>query len=960
MIRCCGYNTHWTNCNMLYIRGSIYIFLLIPSTIFAKVNLNARHNGEYQSKQKVVGDFAWTKDAFVNDECKNEHQPVVEYYYLNGMQYLFFSERVTWEEARLLCPKYNAKLAILDSMEKAVGVAEAIADSNIVMEDTWLAGRRVDFIWTWVDDQDGTWKKNEIPMDSDIDEYPPWSREPTRPTKECLAMDRRAHSMPNFIDLDCRLQRPFICAKKPEEAVKTPVPSRWINVNKNTYSLYHARVTWHEAAGFCRSQGMRLAVVKNPSVIDILTKSMTKARPDFETAWIGAHFSYGQWVWMATGAILNSITDDSGYPPWRFGRPQRNEGCLLLDRHIEKSISFVETSCDRKRDFICEEYAEDEEDDWLNEPVKFTHENSTYIIYPMDKTWNESRTFCSERGSVLAYVNNMNTTNLIIEAMGDHPREISHIWMGGFFHTETNIWKWKHNENVIPIEKDSDGFPPWALVDLRSDYKRESSTCLNLDRSDHVKPHFYGLDCNSKQPFVCKIKCEDPPPVKNGTWTCATTSSGKECFITCQEGTMIMGIKNIICTIHSGWTSRENWLEFPLCVESKEYTTRMIHSLNYEIQRSVGYYIILDHSNLKMRSISLSLTERLQTAFPVNNDLKMGMISQIVSPPIHIPLNQSDTCNVLQIIQEMQSTLATNITASNEINATLLYNDIWMYNGQKTLIIAILDSTSVNYTADVLTQLKLAGHYVAIIGLRDDWELLTPLATIGLNNRANVFLFDIPELMEIIQELYKIKKKATKCEQRITTVNKLEQDTATVPVEMHARKMMNNISSLTNDYFDKNGTVSSPISNMDVTTEYNASPLINAQSNESTTKSSTTMELVSTSKDLPQEIYTQVENNRLVSTTTESEVSDRRTEFSNLQLYLDRDKKETIEDSTVSITSLPKELPFARIFSLSDATDQTVESTTSTPVMNDSEKRLYYKSDKIIRKEQNKEQTMQL
>lgn len=56
---------------------------------------------------------------------------MVEYYDLNETQYLFFSQQVTWDEARVLCNYYNAKLAILDTMEKATKVAELIADSNI-------------------------------------------------------------------------------------------------------------------------------------------------------------------------------------------------------------------------------------------------------------------------------------------------------------------------------------------------------------------------------------------------------------------------------------------------------------------------------------------------------------------------------------------------------------------------------------------------------------------------------------------------------------------------------------------------------------------------------------------------------------------------------------------------------------------------------------------------------------
>lgn len=67
---------------------------------------------------------------------------------------------------------------------------------------------------------------------------------------------------------------------------------------------------------------------------------------------------------------------------------------------------------------------EDEAGSWLNEPIQFTHNDSIYVIYPMEKSWDESREFCNERGSVLAYMNDINVTNLIVEAMGDHPKGI--------------------------------------------------------------------------------------------------------------------------------------------------------------------------------------------------------------------------------------------------------------------------------------------------------------------------------------------------------------------------------------------------------------------------------------------------------------------------------------------------------------------------------------------------------
>ncbi|XP_033220266.1 uncharacterized protein LOC117174919 isoform X2 [Belonocnema kinseyi] len=713
-------------------------------------------------------EFQWAQNGLSTGLCKEDQQPIVEYFSFHGKQYLLFSQRVTWEEARILCTSYDAKLAILNDIEKANGVAEALADSNIATEDIWLGARRLDAIWTWIDNQETAWRKNILSIEPDVDNYPPWSREPTRPTKECLGMDRKSHSYPNFVDLDCRLLRPFICEKKSEDSLKSPVPSKWIQIHRSTYTLYHGKVTWDEAATFCRKQGARLAIIKNLNVIEILTNSMTKTRPDFETVWIGAHFSYGQWIWMATGAILNSIAEN-GFPPWRSGRSQKNEGCLLLDRHLGGHINFIESSCDRKRDFVCEEYPQEEHDDWLNDPVKFSHENKSYIIYSLERTWEESNDFCKERGSVLAYMEDMNTTELIIEAMGDHPKAISHVWIGGVYNANLSQWTWNHNNRRIPSEKDRLGFPPWTNTEGEFDFYNEASTCLNLDRSDHVKAHLYGLDCSNKQPFVCKITCNVPPEVKNGNWTCESDISGNKCTMECKSGFIMMGLKNATCSNYEGWASANNWLEFPVCMKPSEYTNRLVRSLGYEVQKIVGYYFILDHWNEKMKQLSIQFAEQLLTIFPINRHLKMGMASYITNPSSHLNFNQTDNCLALQTIRGMKNKISAN-GISHENSTDSWFKEISVYTGRKTLIVAIIDRYHAKKHGDVWQQLISAGHRVAIIGSKEDGEVLLPLVTVGLEKKVNLFLFDSEEFESVIKEMNKIKGTIrSKCPQNLET-----------------------------------------------------------------------------------------------------------------------------------------------------------------------------------------------
>lgn len=66
---------------------------------------------------------------------------------------------------------------------------------------------------------------------------------------------------------------------EPEEGVGKPIPSRWIQVQRHTYTFYHAKFTWEEAAIYCRLLDARLAILSNSDVIEILANTMTKARP---------------------------------------------------------------------------------------------------------------------------------------------------------------------------------------------------------------------------------------------------------------------------------------------------------------------------------------------------------------------------------------------------------------------------------------------------------------------------------------------------------------------------------------------------------------------------------------------------------------------------------------------------------------------------------------------------------
>lgn len=66
---------------------------------------------------------------------------------------------------------------------------------------------------------------------------------------------------------------------------------------------------------------------------------------------------------------------------------------------------------------------------------------------------------------------------------------------------------------------------------------------------------------------------------------------------------------------------------------------------------------------------------------------------------------------------------------------------------------AIIDRNEAKTYKKILQQLINAGHRVTVIGLREDEETLLPLATVGLDKKINLFLFDPEEFEIIIEEI---------------------------------------------------------------------------------------------------------------------------------------------------------------------------------------------------------------
>ncbi|KAF2895739.1 hypothetical protein ILUMI_10443 [Ignelater luminosus] len=441
-----------------------------------------------------------------------------ELFSYNDRLFYFYSDRVPYDEAAAICQAGDMHLTHLDDPGKAKFAAESIAEAWMVFEDMWIGAKKQEMgRWVW------EWNNKRIPEESQMMQnytymYPPWidNEIPARDGKDCLAVDRNGHNDPFFVDLDCKLPRPFICEQNVKQNRTDPYISSKTEVFDIEFILYHGRLSWSAAVSFCRQQGFALATVENMTVARKLAKAMLKSRPEFEDAWIGANLKDDKWVWVETGEDVKSIPGEyrdptkgetpeniitPQFPPWFEAEPRKGRECVIFDRHLCDEPKFIDLKCNRQRDFICIKREQATVDMQILHIVD--RDRKRYIFFPVSATWYEAKRICDEEGESTTMLNlsDIDETKFIMQTMSDARRPIDHLWLGGKI--IENKWHWVGRDEETerkPIEMipDETGFPPWCDNETNLEM-----ACLNLDRQNHWTPLIYGLECNSTQAVVC-------------------------------------------------------------------------------------------------------------------------------------------------------------------------------------------------------------------------------------------------------------------------------------------------------------------------------------------------------------------------------------------------------------------------------------------------------------------------
>ncbi|KAK0093287.1 hypothetical protein PV326_013907 [Microctonus aethiopoides] len=138
--------------------------------------------------------------------------------------------------------------------------------------------------------------------------------------------------------------------------------------NNGQFVVIDTTKSWRDAVLYCDQNGMRIGEVNTIEEAQLVSQIMLKTRPAaIESAWIGGSTHLigetdNSWRWLSTCEIIaddnelwlkkpSDIKDEIS-----FQSESSHARCLLLDRHlnIENQLFYIESTCDRKRGFICQ------------------------------------------------------------------------------------------------------------------------------------------------------------------------------------------------------------------------------------------------------------------------------------------------------------------------------------------------------------------------------------------------------------------------------------------------------------------------------------------------------------------------------------------------------------------------------------------------------------------------------
>ncbi|XP_011506587.1 PREDICTED: uncharacterized protein LOC105369040 [Ceratosolen solmsi marchali] len=332
-------------------------------------------------RDDIVERFYYTSESSAEQPMHYETDVQVEL--------LIIGRKVSWMEARMLCPLYsdqsskassidleallanparmkylakrrgktrNNTLAVITDEDQANWLARMLSESNYRYDGLWIGGYRKNKTngWSWI--SDGKSKASRVPKKILFESYPSWYHVSSKISSQqnCLLFNRIGHDIPVFIPENCQLRRPFICLRDVKRKLADKISeSSSITVDGYRYTLYSVvddnevhyvntgtqrlnggGITWKDANIECKRRGKELAMIFSNDAATAIADMMLKNRPSMENVWLGGwSLDGGDWIWVPTGSSLSKVKSRSSqYPPWLEGHPIVNSQSVHYQR----------------------------------------------------------------------------------------------------------------------------------------------------------------------------------------------------------------------------------------------------------------------------------------------------------------------------------------------------------------------------------------------------------------------------------------------------------------------------------------------------------------------------------------------------------------------------------------------------------------------------------------------------
>ncbi|XP_078693730.1 uncharacterized protein LOC144923229 isoform X2 [Branchiostoma floridae x Branchiostoma belcheri] len=258
----------------------------------------------------------------------------------NRKCYKFSTDKMAFKAAKDACQRDGGLLATINAQDT----------NDLVVKKIKVGG---DSYWIGLNDvrKEGSFVWSDEVKSPAV--YTNWH--PDQPDngggEDCVEMTRNQ----DWNDLPCSSKLNFICEK--EMTHWTCPPMYGVNAFRGKcFKFSVRRVTFNKAKAICRTDGGRLAVLKDKGT-DVFIRKRIRSLPPHRRVlnyWIGLSDvqEEGTFVW-SDGTELTA----SGYTHWSQGKPdnaevERGEDCVEIRQDMNYTWNDVE--CGKKRRFVCE------------------------------------------------------------------------------------------------------------------------------------------------------------------------------------------------------------------------------------------------------------------------------------------------------------------------------------------------------------------------------------------------------------------------------------------------------------------------------------------------------------------------------------------------------------------------------------------------------------------------------